>query len=210
VVRDVFLACGRITRALIATSEVGRRWDDESALAQMTVGAVASHLARGVLTVPHYMDMAPPDPVRTPLTASEYFAQALTADLDDELNTGIRARSDEMARTGQDAVLDHLDAALDALAPRLASTPADARVAVFGGTPMLLDEYLVTRILELVVHLDDLAVSAGLETPPVDARAVDLVTHCFLGVARIRNGDLAVIRALARRERAPEHVFPVF
>ena len=75
---------------------------------------------------------------------------------------------------------------------------------------MSLDEYLVTRLLELVVHLDDLAVSLGVDTPAVDAQAVDLVTQCFLGVARIRNGDVAVIRALARRERAPATVFPVF
>jgi hypothetical protein len=59
----------------------------------------------------------------------------------------------------------------------------------------------VTRMVELVAHTDDLAVSVGLEPPPPDPDAATLVVHCLVDVARRRHGDLAVVRALTRRER---------
>ncbi|HEY3834218.1 MAG TPA: maleylpyruvate isomerase N-terminal domain-containing protein [Acidimicrobiia bacterium] len=209
-VRSAFLSTAAVARELIASPSVGERWHHASALDRMTIGALAAHLARAVLTLQQYMALPLPDQTSEPLTAAQYFATALTSDLDDDLNRGIRARSDEAAAPGQDAVVANLDAALASVSASLTEAPADAQVAVFGIALMSLDEYLVTRLLELVVHLDDLAVSLGIDTPEVDARAVDLVTQCFVGVARIRNGDSAVIKALARRERAPANVFPVF
>src|SRR5262249_20056826 len=161
--------------------------DDASALAKMSVGSIAAHLARGVLTVPFYLAVALPDPEPPVVTAAEYFAHALTSDIDDDLNRGIRERSEDGAAKGQDDVLLHLDDALASLTATLAELPADARIAVFGPSVMLVDEYLVTRMVELVVHLDDLAASIGADTPAVDPHAIDLVTSCFVGVARIRN-----------------------
>ncbi|HEY1739247.1 MAG TPA: maleylpyruvate isomerase N-terminal domain-containing protein [Acidimicrobiia bacterium] len=209
-VRGVFLSTAGVARELIASPSVGTRWDDPSALDRMSIGALAAHLARAVLTLQQYMALPLPEEASEPLTAAQYFAAALTSDLDDDLNRGIRTRSNEGAAAGQDGVLANLDAALASVTASLDDAPADAQVAVFGVALMSLDEYLVTRLLELVLHLDDLAVSLGVDTPEIDSRAVDLVTQCFVGVARIRNGDVAVIRALARRERAPATVFPVF
>src|SRR3954469_3223393 len=102
VVRDVFLETGAVARELIASASVGERWNDAGALAHMSVGAVAAHLARGVLTVPYYMAMPLPEPAPSPVNAAQYFAAALTADIDDDLHQGIRARSDEAAAKGQD------------------------------------------------------------------------------------------------------------
>jgi hypothetical protein len=211
-VRDVYLSTARVARTLIATPEVAAQWEAPSALERMTVGAVAAHLARAVLTVRDYMAMPLPEPPPEPIDAAEYFALGvpLTNDLDDDLNTSIRARSDAAANEGRDAVVRDLDELLVTVEAALAAAAPDAQVAVFGITPMSLDDYLVTRTLELVVHIDDLAVSAGVETPVIDPRAVDLVTQCFVSVARIRHGDLEVLRALARRERASAPVFPVF
>jgi hypothetical protein len=64
--------------------------------------------------------------------------------------------------------------------------------------------------VELVVHIDDLAGSVGLPTPDLPDLATDLVISCLAGVARRRHGDLEVVRALARHERAHSDVFPVF
>ena len=196
-------------RKLIASPEVTARWGEPGALERMTIGATAAHLARAVLVVQQYMASPVPDDAPAPITASEYFAAALTPDLDDELHRGIRSRSDHAAAEGPDRVLVNLDAALAWAEATLPGLPVDTRVAVIGGTVMLLDEYLVTRVLELVVHLDDLAVSIDVPTPQVDPSAIDAVTGCLVGIARVRNGDLAVVRALARRERAPADVFPV-
>jgi hypothetical protein len=66
---------------------------------------------------------------------------------------------------------------------------------------MLLDEYLRTRCVELVVHTDDIAISVGRPStdgsPAATAIAVDLLT----AAARRRHGDHAVLTALTRRER---------
>jgi hypothetical protein len=73
-----------------------------------------------------------------------------------------------------------------------------------------LDGFLVTRLVELLAHADDLAASAGIPTPDLPPDAVILVTSCLTDVARRRHGDLAVLRTMARRERSLEGVFPVF
>ena len=66
---------------------------------------------------------------------------------------------------------------------------------------MLLDDYLITRLLEVVVHTDDLAVSLGIEPPDFPRPATAAVIDCLLEVARRRHGDIAVVRAFTRRER---------
>ncbi len=209
-VRDVFLSTVGVARKLITSPEVAARWTEASALDRMTIGTVAAHLARAALTVQQYLELPPPDAATEPITAAQYFADALPSDLDDEVHRGIRARSDQAASEGRDAVVRYLDDTIASVTVALASAPPDTRVTVFGKAAMLLDQYLVTRLVELVVHLDDLACSIGVATPAVEPEAVDVVTRCFVDIARIRHGDVAVIRALARRERAPVQVFPVF
>jgi hypothetical protein len=66
---------------------------------------------------------------------------------------------------------------------------------------MTLDEYLRTRVVELVVHADDLATSLGVELAPPRPATCSVAIDVLVGVARIRHGDLAVLRALTRRER---------
>jgi len=66
---------------------------------------------------------------------------------------------------------------------------------------MTLDDYLPTRIVEIVVHADDLAVSVGAPPVPFPADVVDVVVDVLVRTARVTHGDLAVVRALSRRER---------
>lgn len=77
----------------------------------------------------------------------------------------------------------------------------DRTVSVLGGMSMLLDEYLVTRLMELVVHLDDLAVSLELPMPELPPGSLKRVAMVLAEIAVDRNGSLAVIRTFARRER---------
>jgi hypothetical protein len=65
---------------------------------------------------------------------------------------------------------------------------------------MRLDDYLETRLVELVVHDDDLATSVDVPTE-LPGEALELAIDHLVAVARFRHGDLAVVRALARRER---------
>jgi hypothetical protein len=71
---------------------------------------------------------------------------------------------------------------------------------------LAVDDLLLTRVMELVVHADDLAVSLGIPTPAMPAEATDATIRLLARVAAWRHGPLAVVRALARRERAPETI----
>ena len=104
---------------------------------------------------------------------------------------------------GPDAVAAELRAVLDRLRAVLPAADPDRLVSVVnvrhGATP--LDAYLRSRVVELVVHGDDLAASVGLayEVPPA---AAEVTLQVCLELARARSGDLAAIRAFTRRERA--------
>jgi hypothetical protein len=204
-VRASFLSSAAEARALIASREVAARWREPSALEQLDVGSVAGHLARAAFVVIGYLDTSDPDlgaDAPELLTADQYFERimgdfAASADA----HAGIRARAAEEASEGQDALVARLDATLQELDARFASEPAERAVRVAAGLVLPLDEYLVTRMVELVVHSDDLATSAGLETPEFDALTMACVIGCLLAMVRSRHGDIAVMRSFARRER---------
>jgi len=71
---------------------------------------------------------------------------------------------------------------------------------------MSLGDFLTTRLMEIVVHNDDLAVSVGIPTPEMPARAFETVADLLTRMAVRRHGPTAVLRALSRAERAPETI----
>ena len=158
-VREAFLATAAEARGLIASREVAAKWREPSALELLDVGSVAGHLARAGFVVIGYLDATDPAlgvsiDASELLTADQYFERLLAgaAGSTDDLNAGVRARAAEEAAAGQEALVARVDATLQALDERLASEPADRVVAVAGGITMPLDEYLVTRMIELVAH----------------------------------------------------------
>jgi hypothetical protein len=68
------------------------------------------------------------------------------------------------------------------------------------------DDYLVTRVMEIVVHSDDLAVSVGVEPPVLPEVVLGPVLALLVGVSLQRHGQASVVRALTRRERAPDTI----
>ena len=83
-------------------------------------------------------------------------------------------------------------------------------VATLGGLSLQLDEYLITRRVEVVAHTDDLAASVGLDPPVFDMDATGIVVDCLSAAARRKHGDLAVLRAMIRRERDQVRALRVF
>lgn len=77
--------------------------------------------------------------------------------------------------------------------------PTD-RVVDLGGWGLAVDDFLLTRVVELVLHADDLAVSAGVSTPELPAAASGATIELLVRVAAWRHGPIAVVRGLARRE----------
>lgn len=201
-VRDAYLRTLDRALVVLAAPEVAGAWDSDSALRELTVRGLAGHLARAGTLVEQYLDAGFPEETRDVPDAAEYYeVAAVSSDVDDAVNTGIRERGESVAAIGHAGVVEMVQIARERLATRLAAEPADTRIAVTAGMVLALDEYLVTRIVELVAHTDDLAVSVGIDPPEPDPAAATLAVHCLVTLARRRHGDLAVFRALTRRER---------
>jgi len=202
-VRAAFLETADLAASVLARPEVARVWEAPSALRLLSVRGLAGHLVRGATTVEVYLDR--PEPDGEPISAAEYYARALpeNEDITTPIHTAIRERGEGQAAAGPERLAADAAAACARLRERLASEPTTRLMSVYKETVLRLDDYLRTRLVELTLHIDDLCVSIGVPTPelPVAARAAAIET--LLEVARLRHGDLAVLRALARRERDP-------
>ena len=198
-IRSAFLQASESVVQLLGRREVGDRWEDESVLPQMTIKGLAGHLARAILQVEWFLDMPQPD--EPPVTAVQYYAELQGVDdVDSELNVGVRARGEETSQGGWARLYLDTGNALDRLETRLPDVPPETKVLAFGRA-LPIDEYLKTRLIELTVHIDDLALSLGIEPPALPEAATTYAIAVLVGVARARNGDQAVLRALTRRER---------
>ena len=209
-IRDLFLEAAVVGGGLLAAPEVAARWHEPSALAEFTVRGLAGHLVRATTSVEAYLDRD--EPAGEPITPAEYYAAAVgdgPPDLDSPLHRAIRERGEELAAGGHAGLVASFDATVERLRTRLVEERADRRVQVYKDLVLTLDGYLATRLIELLVHIDDLAVSVGLPTPEPAAAAAQVAVDTLVGVARIRHGDLAVLRALTRAERDPHHTLHV-
>jgi len=165
-------------------------------------------VSSGIEIVIPSLDGASPPGTRV-LEASRYFS-GQSLDLEHQGHREVRTRAEVGAQRGGVATAAAAAAAVSELSVRLAEQPEGRRIQVLGSFAMTLDGFLVTRMVELLAHMDDLAASVELVTPELPGDAVGAVVACLSDVARRRHGDLAVLRALTRRERSAGGVFPVF
>jgi hypothetical protein len=194
-------------RDLAQGEAVGAAWDEPSVVLGYTVGGLAGHVLGATSAIERYLDLTPGDHVAT--TKGAYYAVVpSTADAPD-LHADIRARAAALAARGQQAVIEDLDALCTRLRQRLATEPPTRVVEVMGGTILALDDYLETRVIEVVVHCDDIAVSVG-ATSNVPSEAASIAVSHLLEVARHRHGDIALVRAFTRRERDDIDALRVF
>lgn len=206
--RDDFIATARAVAPLLRDPAVTAAWGGPSALAEFSVGGLAGHLAYQVLALPPVL--AAPEPTEPVVTLMEHYGRVkwIGADLDAEINVRIRREGDEIGEEGPEALAGRYDAAVDVLAAGLPAAAPDrtARIPLWGPWSMRLDDLLVTRMMELAVHADDLAVSVGIEAPPLTPTAVEAVVDLLSRLAVRRHGPTAVLRALSRAERAPRTI----
>ncbi len=209
-IRSTFLKACDVADAFISSEPVRAAWNEPSALSKMTVGHLTGHLVRAVTSVLGYLD-APSPGGPAQLDAPGYFlAFDLDADIDSTLHRAVRARAARESEGGHAAVVDLWRAALESLRIELARAADDRLVATLGGNTLQLDQYLITRLVEVVAHTDDLASSIGIDAPEFDSAATGFVVDCLTTVARRKHGDLAVIRAMIRRERDQIEALRVF
>ena len=199
-----FLSAVHQSLDLAATPEVLTAWGQESSCAGMTVGGLAHHLLNQAVNTARAL-RADPAGSPEPIALLEHYARAawVEAGPDDEANTSIRDNDNERALAGPDAVLaaarEHVDALPDLLA---APREPDLVFIPWQGWSLSTDDFLTTRMMEMVVHGDDLASSVGLPTPTYADDVVTPVLSLLTGVAVRRHGQAALVRALARPQRA--------
>jgi hypothetical protein len=204
---DAYLAAAGQAVALLREPETAAAWEQPSALAEMTVGGLAGHLAYQIFSVSAALEE--PASGEAPIPLLEHYARAvwIGAPLDGDVNAGIRATGQSIASEGAQSLPERARAALAEQQAKLAGLAGDQ--AVFmpqTGWALSLGDFLITRMMELVVHMDDLAVSVGLAAPEFPDAVFDPVLVLLARLAVRRHGQPALLRALARAERAPRAI----
>jgi hypothetical protein len=201
----LYLAAAETAAALIGNSLITARWGEPSALAELTVGGLTGHLARQVIMVPGLLQRETP-PDAEVIGVLDHYARApwVDAELDDEANVSIRRGSEAEAADGPATLAQRTTKAIAELTTTLpAQDPQRLIYVPWSGWALTLEDFLTTRLLEIVIHADDLAVSVGTVAPDMPSGATDTVLVLLTRLAARRHGSAAVLRALSRKERAP-------
>jgi hypothetical protein len=114
-----------------------------------------------------------------------------------------RSTDDAEAALGAAALADRTSEALVTVRQLLADGAACDIVPIpWWGWSLRRDDFLLTRMLEIVVHADDLALRIGVPVPEFPADLFAPVRDLLVRLAVKRHGQSAVISALTRSERA--------
>jgi uncharacterized protein (TIGR03083 family) len=205
--REAFVDAARTAQSLLAHPAVAARWSEPSACEGFTVGGLAAHLATQVLKVPDVLAGASGGDA--PKTLLGHYASVawIGADLESDINVGIRDGGEALAGDGAQALAGQVADVTEKLSPLLAAQPADRVVVLpWVGWSLTLDDYLTTRMMEIAVHRDDLAVSVGVEVDDLPEAVFGPVLDLLARLAARRHGQTALLRALARAERAPDRI----
>ncbi|MDP4501203.1 maleylpyruvate isomerase N-terminal domain-containing protein [Nonomuraea turcica] len=203
--RQSYLVAAASAVSLLSDPAVAGAWDKPSALTEFSVGGLAGHLAHQIVRVRDAL-AADNGAAEEPIGLIEHFSRSpwVQAGLDHESNVFVRRGGEAAAADGPVALVERTQALLDLLTAALPAEPADRVVHLpWANWSLTLDDFLLTRLVELVVHSDDLAASVGVETPALPESVIDPAVELLARLAVHRHGATAVIRTLSRAERAP-------
>ncbi|MCA2224802.1 maleylpyruvate isomerase N-terminal domain-containing protein [Nonomuraea aurantiaca] len=203
-IREFYLVAASSAVALLREPAVAAAWEKPSALTEFSVAGLAAHLAHQIVRVDSLLDDG--GPIGEPIPLIEHFTRSpwVQAGLDHESNVGIRRAGELAAADGPAALAAKAGELFDRQRVALPAQPGDKVVYLpWSGWSLRFDDLLLTRLMELVVHSDDLAASVGVETPELPPSVVEPVVELLARLAVHRHGATAVIRTLSRAERAP-------
>jgi hypothetical protein len=140
-----------------ASRQVADKWEQESALPGLTVGGLARHLvSQAECAVEFLIAPGPPDAQVLTLVGHYDRVDWWHAPVDAAENTSIRDDFNQMGSAGHAESVrvlarsrEHLGSAIEAAGPATYVPWQDCAVPT--------DDFLVVRLMEIVVHADDLA-----------------------------------------------------
>ena len=199
---DSYLDTAKVAATLLRTPELEAAWTRPSALAEFRVSGLAGHIGMAAAFRVEE-SLSAPVPSVAPVDAVAYFATAYEPSQSPDVpgHRRIRELSEEAAGSGSGDLVARVDATVARLGEVLPALGPE-RLVFATRAVLRLDQWLVTRMIELAVHMDDLAVSLGVPTPVISDEASDLVITALVRIATVHHGPVAVLRALSRRERA--------
>lgn len=204
--RAIVLAATDRVGELISHPHVGHDWHRESRCEGMTVGGLTRHLIQQPQRIVDVVTAPTPDPGDPVMGLTEYYRQpSWSDDLDDAAHTANRDTANTDASTGYAAAVHDLAGVRARLADVLGRAGGVVRPPWQSGV-FATDDFLVTRLMEMVVHSDDLATSVGLPTPAFGPAIVDPVVRLLAALSVNRHGEVAIIRALTRPQRASRDI----
>lgn len=203
--RSAVIHAATLVHDLVAHPAVAGAWNAESSCAGMTVGGLTRHLVgQSVYVVSLLSADAAQGADALVESLLEHYAQAawVRDDLDSGSNLFVREKSEAQAAEGHDVAVA-LQADAVAQLPAVLADPPDTTLIPWQGWRLPTDDFLVTRLMEMVVHSDDLAVSVDLPVPDFGSAVLEPVLGLLTALAVRRHGQDAVVRALSRPQRAP-------
>lgn len=209
--REVFTEAAEVAAGLLTDPAVAAAWTRGSACEGMTVGGLAHHLADQVANTVRLL--REPPTAEEPIRLLDHYRRAtwVHTPVGEGVNAAISRGADEAAAGGPERLAEQVRADLAALpatiTPVLAGEREPDTVHIpWQGWTLRTDDFLATRLMEIVVHSDDLAVSVELPMPTYADGVLRPVLALLTEVAVDRHGQAAVVRALSRPQRAPASV----
>ncbi len=187
---------------LVGSAAVADAWEHESALPGMTVGGLARHLvSQPECAVEFLTASGRADAPLLTLVGHYDWVDWFHAPVDAAENTSIRDDFNQMGRAGHATSVEVLLRSREQL---------DSVMAVAGPTTYVpwqdcalpTDDFLVVRLMEIVVHADDLACSVGVAPLVFGPEVLEPALALLAALAARRRGQNAVLRALSRHERS--------
>jgi hypothetical protein len=205
--RDVFLHAADLVGRLVARPEVAAAWGQESSCAGMTVGGLARHLVEQSLYVVEYLPVAAPaDAPRISMLQHYAYSGWAHEGPDGPENQGICAGWNQQATVEGPSDTERLQSKAIEQLPGVLGQAAESMYLPWQEVLMPTDDFVVTRMMEMVVHSDDLATSLDLPTPEFGPAVLEPVVGLLAALSAVRHGQDAVIRTLTRPQRAPDSI----
>jgi uncharacterized protein (TIGR03083 family) len=195
---------------LLDDPETAKRWDEPSALEGLSVGGLVAHIGMGPRYILVLLDG--PEVGGAPVVGIGQYVAAFKMDsFDADIHRYIRDKAAHSASYGPDRTRARFRESIAALRDRLGGEPGDRILDMRPTLPwaITLADRIRLQTFDLVVHLDDLAISLGRSGAEAPKGASTVAIDAMLEAARSQHGDRAVIRALSRRERSPDEILPV-